>query len=336
MKALFGVTGILALSAATGALAAANGEACGAALDKPVEFRISHQNSTSSPIHPQLEAIVADVEAATGGKLKLAVFPNAQLGGPVQALEQAALGENVIFYVTAGNLATVGVPEFSILNGPFLTDSLAQAQKLEESDLVHGWEDKLAEKARVRVLALNWFDAPRSILGHKAYPKPEDLAGIKMRVPEAPAYMRTFEALKTAPMAIPFSELYLALQQGVVDAAEGGIDGMAQANLMEVAKVVTVTDHFRLFYGFAMSEDLYDTLPAPCQAYLTEEFDEKGATYSAGMDAITAASVEKLKGEGVTFVAADEAAYKAATEPFYQMFPEWPAGLLDQVRAAME
>ncbi|WP_157973616.1 TRAP transporter substrate-binding protein DctP [Tropicimonas sp. IMCC34043] len=330
-------TAFAATLATAGAVSAQDaGAACSAALEAPVSFRISHQNSPTSPIHPHLEKIVADVTAATDGKLDLAVFPSAQLGGEMQALEQAAFGENVIFYITAGALATAGVPELSILNGPFLTPTLESAQKLEKSSLIGGFKDRLAEKAGLHVLALNWFDAPRSILGHQGYPEPSDLVGVKMRVPEAPAYLRTFETLKTAPQAIPFSELYLALQQGVVDAAEGGIDGMANANLMEVAKTVTVTDHFRVFYGFAMSEELYAKLPEPCQTLLSDEFSEKGDAYSAGMDEITINRIAELKTEGVIFVEADKDAYRVATEPFYSLFPEWPDGLLADVRAAMQ
>ncbi len=327
---------VAVVAAVTMAQAAENGAQCAAELDGEAYFRISHQNSTTSPIHPKLEEIVADIGQQTDGKLKLEIFPAAQLGGPVQALEQATFDENIIFYMSAGNLATAGVADYSILNGPFLTPTLEEAQKLAASDLVTEMNGQLAEKGGLRVLALNWFDAPRSILGHKPYPKPEDLSGIKMRVPEAPAYVRTFEVLGTAPQTIPFSELYLALQQGVVDAAEGGIRGMADANLMEVADTVTITDHFRLFYGFAMSENLFSDLPAACQDLLISEFHDKGDSYSAGMNDITVATIEELEAKGITFVEADQGAYREATEEFYNLFPEWSDNLLERVRAAME
>ena len=312
------------------------GAQCAADLSGESYFRISHQNSTTSPIHPKLEEIVASVGEKTDGKLKLEIFPSAQLGGPVQALEQATFDQNIIFYMSSGNLATAGVPDYSVFNGPFLTPTLEAAQKLAASDLIADMNEELAAKGNLRVLALNWFDAPRSILGHKAYPNPEDLTGIKMRVPEAPAYMRTFEVLNTAPQAVPFSELYLALQQGVVDAAEGGIRGMADANLMEVAKTVTVTDHFRLFYGYAMSENLYKQLPVSCQELLVSEFTEKGDAYSAGMNDITVQAIADLEAQGTTFVQADQEAYRKATEPFYDLFPEWSENLLGRVRDAME
>lgn len=312
------------------------GAQCADGLSSEAYFRISHQNSTTSPIHPRLEEIVADIGSRTSGKLRLEIFPSAQLGGPVQAMEQAAFDQNIIFYTTSGELATAGVSDYSILNGPFLTPTLEAAQKLAASDIVAGMHEQLAANGGVRVLSLNWFDSPRSILGHEGYPNPGDLEGVKMRVPEAPAYIRTFEQLKASVMPLPFTELYLALQQGVVQAAEGGIQGMDNANLMEVAKVVTVTDHFRSFYGFGMSEKLYSDLPEACQMLLVEEFTTKGDTYSAGMSDITEKAVAELTARGITFVEADQAAYRAATEGFYTLFPEWSDNLLERVRAAME
>lgn len=326
--------GILAL--ASGAQAQELGAQCAAGLDREAYFRISHQNSTTSPIHPRLEQIVADVSAATDGKLRMEIFPSAQLGAPLQALEQASFGENIIFYTQTGDLATAGLPDFSIFNGPFLTPSLEAAEKLAQSDVMAEMKDQLAASASIRVLAINWFDSPRVFLGHKGFPEPSDLAGVKLRSPEAPAYMRTFELLGTLPLALPFSELYLALQQGVVEATEGGLDGMADANLMEVADTVTLTEHFRLFYGFAMNEDLFQGLPEACRDLLTTEFNEKGAAYSLGMNEVTANREASLREKGIVFVDANQDAYREATTGFYTMFPEWSEGLYDRVQSAMQ
>lgn len=312
------------------------GAQCAAELDSEAYFRISHQNSTTSPIHPRLEEIVADVSEATDGKLRLEIFPSAQLGAPLQALEQASFGENIIFYTQSGDLATAGVPDFSVFNGPFLTPTLDAADQLAHSDLMAELSDELAAQSDIRVLAINWFDSPRVFLGQAGYPEPSDLAGVKLRSPEAPAYMRTFELLDTLPLALPFSELYLALQQGVVEATEGGLDGMADANLMEVANTVTLTEHFRLFYGFAMNEGLFKGLPESCQTLLTAEFNDKGHAYSLGMNEITENREAALREDGIIFVEANQDAYREATAGYYTLFPEWSEGLYDRVLAAMQ
>lgn len=325
-----------ALLAAPVAATAQDSTTCGTDLPAEAYFRISHQNSPTSPIHPHLEELVASVTEATGGKLRLELFPSAQLGGPVQALEQASLGENIIFYTQTGNLATVGVPDYSVFNGPFLTPSLEAAERLAGSDLMNELTETLAEKSDLRVLAINWFDSPRVFLGQRGYPEPSNLSGVKLRSPEAPAYMRTFELLGSLPLALPFSELYLALQQGVVEAVEGGLDGMADANLMEVATTVTTTEHFRLFYGFAMNDGLFQGLPTSCQQLLVSEFVGEGSAYSLGMNQITAERETELRAAGTVFVEANQDAYRQATAGFYTMFPEWSEGLYDRALAAMQ
>ena len=332
-------TAVCAVTAAwlTSASAQDLGAACAKGLSNPVTLRLAHINSETSPIHPNLVKLVDRVQAQTSGKLSFQIFSSAKLGGIFQNLEQAALGENIVFYSDPSSLATAGVPEYNVLSGPFLIDSIPAGQKLVQSPLVQGWNEQLAKKGSIRVLALNWMDSPRSILGRsKFFTSPSDLAGVKMRIPQAPAYLRTFEALKAVTLSLPFSEVYLALQQGVVDALEGGVRGMSDANLMEAAKFVTLTDHMRVPYGFAMSEDRYQRLPKDCQELLKGAFVEQGKAYSDQMDAITRDTISELKTKGVRFETPDIDAYRNATASFYNAFPEWPAGLVDQVRATMK
>jgi TRAP-type C4-dicarboxylate transport system substrate-binding protein len=89
-------------------------------------------------------------------------------------------------------------------------------------------------------------------------------------------------------------------------------------------------------YGFAMSEDRFSKLPASCQGVLISAFQTQGEIYSDQMNDITMETIKDLKATGVTFVQPDIEAYRKATAGFYTAFPEWPAGLVDEVRAAMK
>lgn len=338
MKMLFGRLA-LSVALACGALPAVaqdRGALCAEALRSPVQLRAAHINAPASPLHTHLGQVADAVSRATKGQLQLTLFPAAQLGNAPQLMEQAALGQNLIFYTEAGSLATAGVRDLAVLGGPFLIDDVAQGERLTQSALFKDWTERLAERGNLRILSLNWFDSPRSMLAKgRAFRTPADMAGVKMRVPQAPTFLRTFELLKTLPVALPFSEVYLGLQQGVVDGLEGGVRGMMDANLYEVADTVTLTNHFTLFLGWAMSEAQYQKLPSACRAVLTEAFQTGGRTYSAAMDGITREAVATLRARGIKFVDADHAAYRSATERFYSLFPEWSPGLLSRVRQAM-
>lgn len=322
------------VTATEGSATAAASVECADALSAPVSFRISHLNSTASPIHPHLESIVNSVATATSNKIRMNIFPDAQLGGPADGIEQATFGENVIVYTTAGGLAGLGVADLTILDGLFLTPTLESAQSLAESEVMQNWIDELAAKG-VRVLAINWFDSPRSMLGQRGYPHPNDLRGVTVRIPEVRSFRETFRQLGASTQAIPFSELYFALEQGVVEATEGGIRGMADANLMEVARTVTITDHFRLFCAFVMSEERFSQLPASCRVLLESEFRAKGDAYSQQMEQITSSTIAALANQGISFVTADKEAYRVATRGYYDAFPEWTPGLYDRVMTAL-
>jgi len=175
----------------------------------------------------------------------------------------------------------------------------------------------------------------RHIIGSDAYPTPADLAGVKIRIPPLPAWTATFEALGATPVTVDFTEVYTALSQGVVDAAEAPLSAINGGKWQEVAQDVTLSGHFRQFQGFVMAEDVFQSLPPEHQQILLEEFALGGRNATA----MEIASAETLRGEfeaqGVTFTDADVEAYRAATEPFYEAFPEWTPGLREQVDAIL-
>ena len=214
-----------------------------------------------------------------------------------------------------------------VLTGPFLIDSPDQWPTLVGSDLVKGWEDAIAADGNLRVLDLGWYVGERHLIGNAAYPEPADLAGVKIRIPPLPAWTTTFEAVGATPVTVDFTEVYTALSQGVVDASEAPLSAINGARWQEVAKEITETGHFRQFQGFVMAESVFAGLPPEFQAILLEEFQAGGERATA----TEIASAETLRGEfeaqGVTFTPADVEAYRAATAPFYEAYPEWTPGL---------
>lgn len=297
------------------------------ALD--VAFNLAEGSNTGKA----LVAVAEAVSERTGGKLTLNLFPGAQLGPVQETVEQAAFGANVISSGEPSLFAGFGAPDMSILTGPFLLDDIDQWGNILESDLLAEWEDQLASQG-LRLLDLGWYVGERHILGTSAYPSPDDLNGVKIRIPPLPAWTTTFEALQATPVTVDLAEVYTAVEQGVVDSLEAPLSTLRDNLFYEVADQVTLTAHFRQFQGFVMSEDVFQSLPEEYQTVLIEEF-------AAGGRAVTATEFEgqeqaraDLEAEGVKFTEADREAYRAATESFYTSFPEWSDGLYERVNAA--
>jgi TRAP-type transport system periplasmic protein len=299
-----------------------------------VKLRVAHGYSAKSVEQEVLTETAKRIRERTGGNLDISIFSDNQLGTNADVVEQAVSGGNLIVFVDASGAAQMGVPELGILSGPFLFDNTAQASKFSQSPLFTKWLDKLAKDANLRVLALNWFDQPRDIIGDKAYPKPTDLKGVKIRLPPLDAWIRTFTPLGAVPTNLTYGETYGALQQGVVNASESSVNAISAAKWPEVGKHLTRTAHMLPWLGYAMGEKAFSKLSPEHQKILLEEFNKSGEIAAERHNKRTSESLDKMKSMGVTIHDADISAYREATKAFYTTAPAWPPTLVEEVRAA--
>lgn len=329
------MTAIALVSAGALALAGCSTASTGGGDDgdaaSPVTIRVSHVESSTSVTHLTLEAVAERVEERTDGALVLEIYPDGQLGTTTDILEQSASGEMIIGYTDAASLAALGVKDLDILGGPFLFETTEQAQTFHESDTFAALSQQLVDDADVKILALNYFLGTRNILGSAGYPEPSDMQGVKLRTPPIETWTRTFEAVGAVPTTIEYTEAYSALQQGVVDAAESDINSFLDQKWYEAVKHLTLTAHFQLFLGFAMNAQAFDSLSAEQQSILLEEFSQGGIDSTSENASMESDTIAFLEEQGVTVHEANLKAYRDATASFYD---DYPAGLLDDVRAA--
>ena len=182
------------------------------------KIRFAHSLSTNEPFHQAAEYFAKNVEQRTGGRVEIKVFPGEQLGSLKETMEMVRQGSKVIVSTDSGYLADF-VPDFGILNGPYLLRNPAEFKKLLASD----WYAEMVERARkagFQVLAFNWFFGARHIIGSKPVRNLDDMKGLSIRVPPVPMFIETFKALGARGVTLQFSEVYSGMQQKVVDAAE--------------------------------------------------------------------------------------------------------------------
>jgi len=297
-------------------------------------LRISTVNPPTNLSVQIAEEVGKRVTKSTNGRLTFQVFPSGQLGTTTDSLEQASQGQPVITFASASFMAQFGVPELAAVDGPFVVGNNEEAERLAFSGLMQSYYSRLAEKAGIRVLALNWFDGARHMVGTAPYPKPSDLKGVKMRVPPVKTWLKTFEPMGVIATTVEAAEVYIALSQGVVTAAESPLTGIADKHWQEPAKHITLTGHYNLFVGWVMSEKVYQSLGKEHQAILMEEFRKGGQELAAKSEALNNKIRATFEGQGVKFHNADLKAYREATSGFWTSFPEWPEGLYDKIRAA--
>ncbi|MFN4099496.1 MAG: TRAP transporter substrate-binding protein DctP [Pararhodobacter sp.] len=294
-------------------------------------MRIASVNPPTTLSVQIAEQVAERITERTEGRVAFQMFPSGQLGSTTDSLEQASQGQPVITFTSASFMAQFGVPELAAVEGPFVVANNEEGERLAYSELMTGYYDQLAEASGIRVVALNWFDGARHMIGTAPYPDPSALQGVRMRVPPVETWLNTFQPLGVIATTVEAAETYSALSQGVVTASESPLTGLRASRWYEVVKEITLTSHFNLFTGWVMSETAYQALSDEDRAILMEEFRQGGQDLTAQSEALAGEIRAEFEAAGVTFHEADLDAYREATASFWN---SWPEGFYDQIRAA--
>ena len=205
------------------------------------DIRISHGNAKTHPQHIGLELFKDIVEKRTNGKLKVKIFPSGQLGGERESVEQVKNRTLEMATASAGPLTTFNT-SMMVMDIPFLFRSYEIAWMVLDGPAGEALKDTF-EKKGFKVLGFmeNGF---RHITNNvRPIKTPKDLDGIKLRTMEAPMHMVNFRALGANPTPVPFPELYMVLQQKIVDGQENPLMNIWEIKFYEVQKYVSLSGH---------------------------------------------------------------------------------------------
>jgi tripartite ATP-independent transporter DctP family solute receptor len=288
-------------------------------------LRLSHN---AAPGNPKAEASLKFAELVaqkTNGRIKVEVGGSAQYGDDTESLTNMRLGTLAFSANSQGTTSGV-VPQFSIIGLPFLFRDLEHAYKVVDGPV----GDKLSELAKAKglVVLAFWDNGIRHVSNNKRpINKPEDLAGIKLRTPPDPITMEIFSSLGANPGPLAFSELYIALQQGVFDGQENPLMNIYSSKLHEVQKYISLTGHKYETTPFMASKTILDTLSKDDQKAIKEAAVEAGKLNRQMSMAADADLRKKIAAAGVRINTVDTAAFAAKTKPVYdkwsKQYPEF-------------
>ena len=299
-----------------------------------LRIRFAHSLSATEPAHLAAEFFAKNVAQRTGNKVQIQLFPGEQLGPGKEINEMIRQGANVMNITDPGYLSDF-VPDIGVLNGPYLIKDPKDYNKLLASDWYKGVEKKM-EGAGFKLIMANGFFGQRHLITDKPVRKPEDMAGMTVRVPPNTMWVETFKAMGARPTTVQWSEVYNALQQNVVAGAEAPLGSLWGSKLHETRKVISMTGHFTAFVMWPMNINYFNKLPADTQKILLEEGKKAGDEMTRLTLTLESDYVAKFKAAGVTFVPdVDLAAFQKSTAGVYKAFPKWTPGLHDTVMAAL-
>ena len=284
---------------------------------KTYELMVSTQLADSHPFCRGFYAIAKRVDERTGGKMTVKVFPSAQLGSDEDVIEQAIQGVNVAVVTDAGRMANY-VKDMGIVGMAYFADNYDEVMKVQQTEFWKECVRKLAAENGIRVLSFNWFDGARHFLTNKPVRKPEDLRGVRIRTPGAPAWSRSVAALGATPVTMGWTDVYNAVQQKAIDGCEAQHSASYGLRVYEVLKYINKTAHFQLLNGLIVGESWFSTLPASYKTLLVEEFEKQGKITAAEVIEKSDVFEGMMVKEGMEVVEVDLAAFKKASEAAYE------------------
>ncbi len=266
-------------------------------------FTLSTTASSGSALSDVTNNFAKKVNELSGGKMTVDVFEGSSLGSEAQNLEALTAG-TLDMAVIAVEFYVNSIPQLGALILPYVYEDYDQVQKVLESEAGQYANEQLLNVAKVKNLGY-YVMAFRNMYTTKELKTVDDLAGLKMRVPESSLYVDTFKMLGAAPTPLASSEVYTALDTGVVEGFENTADSCLHMSIYEVAPYFNQTNHLNAPTTFSMSAKVFDELNADEQNLLLEaglEASHYGLQSTKDSDEANRA---ELKEKGMTFVETD-------------------------------
>ena len=274
----------------------------------------SYKLGSSSPMeHPAMahSKIAADkIKEATNGRMEITIYPSSQLGGDTAMISQLISGA-LQMYILPIDLLAPRNPVCGITGVGFAFPSYEQVWPAMDGDLGKMLRD-VAEGIGIYCLGKGWDHGFRQITTrNKPIATPDDLHGFKIRLPVAPFLVSLFRHLGASPTTLNFSEVYSALQTGIVDGQENPLVLIDTAKLYEVQKFCSITNHVWAGFHTSFNVAAWKKLPPDVQETVTRIFDAEALAERQDFVTMTQSEQQNLTGKGLAF-------NKPDTGPFRQ------------------
>ena len=288
------------------------------------KLTLGHGAAPGNPRHEAAVAFANAVKQKSGGKLEVQVAPSAQLGDDAAMLTALRSGSLDMSANSQGATATI-VPEYAAFGMPFLFTESAQAFKLLDGALGKELADKSAQK---NLIVLGYWDNGIRQVSNSKRPvlAPADMKGLKIRTPPDAVTIDIMTALGAETQQIKFAELYVALQQGVVDGQENPLANIDASKLYEVQKFITLTGHKFEMTPFLMSKRTWDRLSEGERKIIQEAANEATTVQRKLSREADEKLFADLKGKGVRIDKVDNAPFAKATESVTTKWTSGPIG----------
>jgi C4-dicarboxylate-binding protein DctP len=240
--------------------------------DAPIVIKFSHVVAKDTPKGKAAEKFKALAEAATKGRVKIELYPNSTLYKDKEELEALQLGAVQMLAPSLAKFGPLGVKEFELFDLPFIFNDKQALYRVTQGPIGQDMLKKLESKG-IRGLAY-WDNGFKMMTSNRPMRVPADMKGLKLRIQSSKVLDEQMRALGANPQVMAFSEVYQAMQTGVVDGSENPPSNILTQKMHEVQKHLTVTNHGYIGYAVIVNKKFWDKLPADIRAQLETAMKE--------------------------------------------------------------
>jgi C4-dicarboxylate-binding protein DctP len=305
-----------------------------AAVKKAVHYKFGTIQPADAPVGKGATKFAELVKEKSKGAVIIDVYPASQLGNEKELMDGVEMGTIQFALGGVGEWAKRFKP-IMIFEGPFVFRDRDHLLKTFDSDIGKSVIEDMVKKVGIRSLGLMYYGTRYVTTGKVAAKTPAEMKGLKLRCPDQPLYVQVTKAMGATPTPMAFSEVYLALQQGVVDGQENPPATIATMKFYEVQKYLIKTGHIISGVQIWAKEQFLTGLPK----------EDQGAIKSAAVEASKWANSNSFQLEDefltklgtefkMTLVEPDQQAFITAAQPLLESYEkEWGPGLLEKVRS---
>lgn len=289
------------------------------------------------PVQVASQYFADEVESKSAGRIRVKVFPGGQLGGEIELQDQVSLGTI--------QAASIGTPVMSgklkkldILNMYYLWKDREHMSNVLDGSVGQSLWDEYHKNTGIKILASNWQQGTRHTLLTTSATTPNELAGIKIRVPAGvPLYNDLWKKMGAHPVPLAFPEANAAMKTGVVDAIELPFDWMLKGGFTELGSHVALTSHYMYSNVVIVNARWLKKLPDELALIVKEAANKAGELNTKLVLEGERALKEEIMKKGITFVDTDYQAFRDSVQPVYDAkMNVWGQDLFNQVQAASQ
>lgn len=295
-------------------------------------LKMGHTLDPSHPVHAGMVFMKDRLEAISGGKMSIEIYPSGVLGSETESVEQLQNGSLALTKTSTAPLEGF-VEEMQVFGLPYVFRDEVHFWKVLDGQIGHELLEKPVSR---KLLGLCYYDSgSRNFYSsNKPIRNPDDLKGMKIRVQNSPVAIRMIEVFGGSATPIAFGELYTALAQGTVDGAENNVPSFVTSRHFEVSKYFTLNAHTRVPDIVLMSSVIWETLSEQERAWLQQAANESSVFQRKLWAETTAEDLKKVRETGVQVIEPDIEAFVKKAAPIYADFDGTPVqSLLQRIRA---